>query len=337
MKAAVAKKYGDPLVIEMVNVPKVGVGQCLVKIKASGVCHTDLHAVNGDWPIKSILPLIPGHEGVGEVVEVGLGVSDVKVGDRVGIPWLFSSCGTCEFCQTGRETICETATYGGYSVNGGYAEYCVADAKYVGKIPASLSYEAAAPIMCAGVTTYKALKQTKASPGQWVAIYGIGGLGHLAVQYAKAMGFKVVAVDIDDKKLELAQKYGADMVVNSTKVESGKFIKAQMGGVQGAIVTAVSKNSFREAYDAIKNGGSLVAVALPQGSIELPIFETVLKEIHITGSLVGTRKDLQEALDLAGQGKVKAEYVLDKLENINDIFNKMKSGEIIGRTVMQLT
>lgn len=336
MKVAICEKYGENLQIKEITTPSVGINDCLVKIHASGVCHTDLHAVTGDWPVKSIMPLVPGHEGVGEILEVGSNVTNVKVGDRVGIPWLYNACGFCEWCITGRETICPNANYTGYTKHGGYATHCLADARYVCKVPDQISYEEAAPLFCAGVTTYKALKQSKVRPGQWVAIYGIGGLGHLAVQYAVAMGMKVVAVDIDDKKLQLAKKYGAQLLINSAKTEPKDVLFKDIGGVHGAVVTAVAKKPFLQAFNSIRNGGTMVCVGLPPENMEVPIFDTVLKEIEITGSLVGTRKDLEEALEFAVDGKVKAEFDVVKLEKINEVFNQMRAGAINGRIVMKI-
>lgn len=336
MKAAVCNEWGKPLEIKKVEIPnKIGPNQCLVRIKASGVCHTDLHACEGDWPVKSILPLIPGHEGCGEVIAVGSSVTRVKVGEKVGIPWLYSACGECEYCTTGRETLCGKANYGGYTVNGGYAEYCLADARYVAKVPESVSYEDAAPILCAGVTTYKALKQSKVKPGEWVAIFGIGGLGHLAVQYAKAMAMKVIAIDIDDEKLGLAKRCGADLTINSKNVDVIKTVFEKTGGAHGSVCTAVSKVPFKQAFDCLRSGGTVVPVGLPPENMELPIFDTVLKEVHVVGSLVGTRKDMEEALEFAADGKVKAEYELAKLDDINQIFDDMKKGKIVGRIVMK--
>lgn len=280
-----------PLEIKEVKIPKnIGINECLVKNKASGVCHTDLHACMGDWPVKSILPLIPGHEGCGEVVAIGEGVIRVKLGDKVGIPWLYSACGECEFCTTGRETICSKAHYGGYTVNGGCAEYCLADARYVAIVLKELTFEDAAPILCAGVITYKALKNSKVKPGEWVAIFGIGGLGHLCIQYAKAMAMNVVAIDNDDTKLQLAKKCGADITINSKNENPVKIIYSKLNGVHGSICTAVNKIPFKQAFDCLKPGATLVPVGLPPENMKLPIFDTVLKEINISGSLVGTKK-----------------------------------------------
>ncbi|MCK9910684.1 zinc-dependent alcohol dehydrogenase, partial [Microbacteriaceae bacterium K1510] len=240
------------------------------------VCHTDLHAANGDWPVKPKLPLIPGHEGVGVVEKLGDGVTSLKVGDRVGIPWLFSACGECDYCLTGWETLCKEQVNGGYSADGAYAEYCVAPAAYVARIPDGLTDVEAAPILCAGVTTYKALKVANVRPGEWVAIYGIGGLGHVALQYAKAMGCNVVAVDIHEEKLTLAKELGADLTVNGRDTDPAAFIQDKVGGVHAAISVAVTKSAFEQAYRSVRRGGSLVVVGLPNDELPIPIFDTVL-------------------------------------------------------------
>ena len=230
MKAAVVREFGKPLVIEEAAVPTPGAGQILVKIAATGVCHTDLHAAEGDWPVKPKPPFIPGHEGVGHVMAVGSGVRHVKEGDRVGVPWLYTACGHCKHCLGGWETLCEEQQNTGYSVNGSFAEYVIADPNYVGHIPDSVSFVDIAPILCAGVTVYKGLKVTDTKPGDWVVISGIGGLGHLAVQYAKAMGLNVIAVDIDDKKLALAKSLGASLAVNARNQDPISFVKKEVGG-----------------------------------------------------------------------------------------------------------
>ena len=215
MRAAVVHAFDQALVIEQVPIPSPGPGQVLVKIEASGVCHTDLHAARGDWPIKPALPFIPGHEGAGFVAALGAGVEGFQEGDRVGIPWLHSACGRCSYCVGGWETLCQAQTNTGYSVNGGFAEYALAEAAYAAPIPATISLTDAAPILCAGVTTYKALKETGARPGEWVLISGIGGLGHMAVQYARAMGLRVVAMDVTKEKLSLAHELGAEIMIDA--------------------------------------------------------------------------------------------------------------------------
>ena len=309
-------------------------GQILVKIAASGVCHTDLHAVEGDWPVKPTPPFIPGHEGVGHVVAVGAGVAHVKEGDRVGVPWLHTACGHCRHCLGGWETLCEKQQNTGYSVNGGFAEYVVADPNYVGRLPDNVSFVDIAPILCAGVTVYKGLKVTDTKPGDWLVVSGIGGLGHMAVQYAKAMGLNVIAVDIDDAKLDLARKLGASFGVNARKADPAAFVKKQVGGAQGVLVTAVSPKAFEQALGMVARGGTVSLVGLPPGSSALPIFDTVLNGVTLRGSIVGTRLDLQEALNFAGEGKVKATVAAERLENINDIFARMRAGDIQGRIVI---
>lgn len=336
MKAAVVNDHTNDLEIKDVPIPELEYGEILIKTEMSGVCHTDLHCKIGDWPVKPKLPVIPGHEAVGTVEKVADGVKNVKVGDRVGNAWLHSACGECEFCLEGRETLCPYQLNSGYSVDGGFAEYFKVPASYAGKIPDNVSSEEIAPILCAGVTTYKALKVSGAEPGDWVAIFGIGGLGHIAVQYAKAMGFNVVAADIYDEKLTLAKRLGADKTVNSMKTDPAHFMKDKVGGVQASISVAVSKKPFEQAYQSLKRGGTLVAVALPNDELPIPIFDTVLDGKTVKGSIVGTRKDLQEAIDFAAQGKVKANVNVEPLENINDIFARMEEGKIDGRIVMSV-
>ena len=334
MKAAVVREFGKPLVMEEVAVPRPGAGQILVKIAATGVCHTDLHAAEGDWPVKPNPPFIPGHEGVGHVVAVGAGVKHVKEGDRVGVPWLYDACGHCTHCLGGWETLCEEQHNTGYSVNGSFAEYVLADPNYVGHLPGNVSFVDIAPILCAGVTVYKGLKVTDTKPGDWVVISGIGGLGHLAVQYAKAMGLNVVAVDVDDRKLDLARSLGATLAVNARSEDPIAFVKKQNGGANGVLVTAVSPKAFEQAMGMVGRGGTVALNGLPPGDFPLPIFDTVLNGVTVRGSIVGTRLDLQEALDFAGDGKVKATISTDKLENINDIFSRMHKGDIQGRVVI---
>lgn len=336
MKAAVVHEFGKPLSIESVNVPRPGPGQVLVRVAASGVCHTDLHAADGDWPVKPKLPFIPGHEGVGYVAAAGPGVKHLKEGDRVGIPWLHTACGACEYCFTGWETLCEQQQNTGYSVDGGFAEYVLADAGYVGRIPDGLDFLSAAPILCAGVTTYKGIKETDTKPGEWVVIVGVGGLGHVAVQYAKAMGRHVAAVDVSDEKLELARSLGAEVTVNAAKQDPAAAIQKETGGAHGVLVTAVSPSIFRQSIDMLRRGGTCSLVGLPPGDFPTPIFDVVLKRITVRGSIVGTRKDLEESLMFAAEGKVKPTVEIQKLDAINDIFSRLKDGQINGRVVLDL-
>ncbi|MCJ2178862.1 alcohol dehydrogenase AdhP [Novosphingobium album (ex Hu et al. 2023)] len=339
MKAAVVREFGKPLAIEEVAVPEPGPGMIQVAIQASGVCHTDLHAAEGDWPVKPNPPFIPGHEGVGFVSAVGAGVKHVKEGDRVGVPWLYTACGHCKHCLGGWETLCEEQLNTGYSVNGGFAEYVLADPNFVGHLPDNISFTEIAPVLCAGVTVYKGLKVTDTKPGDWVVISGIGGLGHMAVQYAKAMGMNVAAVDIDDAKLDLARQLGASVTVNAMKEsDPAAAIKRETsGGAQGVLVTAVSPKAFEQALGMVSRGGTVALNGLPPGDFPLPIFDMVLNGITVRGSIVGTRLDLQESLDFAGDGKVKATVATAKLEDINDVFGRMHKGMIEGRIVLDMT
>ncbi|OJF90341.1 alcohol dehydrogenase AdhP [Pararhizobium antarcticum] len=337
MKAAVVREFGKPLSIEQLPIPDPGPDQILVRYHATGVCHTDLHAVKGDWPVKPGLPFIPGHEGTGFVAKIGSNVKRIKEGDRVGVPWLHTACGCCNPCRTGWETLCGQQQNTGYSVNGTFAEYGLADPDFVGRLPDSLAFGPAAPVLCAGVTVYKGLKETEVRPGEWVAISGVGGLGHMAVQYAKAMGMKVVAVDIFEDKLALATQMGADLVIDARDKDAVERVQQVTGGVHGALVTAVSPKAMEQAFGFLRSKGTMALVGLPPGYISLPVFETVLKRITVRGSIVGTRQDLEEALEFAGDGKVAAHFSWDKLENINNIFETMEKGAIDGRIVLDLS
>jgi propanol-preferring alcohol dehydrogenase len=337
MKAAVVRAFGKPLVIEDVPMPVPGPGEILVKVKACGVCHTDLHAASGDWPVKPAPPFIPGHEAAGVVAALGPGVTDFKLGDAVGVAWLHDACMRCEYCETGWETLCEHQHNTGYSVNGGFAEYVVASAAFAARLPAGVDFAAIAPILCAGVTTYKGLKETEARPGEWVVISGIGGLGHVAVQYAKAMGLKVVAVDIAEDKLKLARAAGADHAVNALSADAVESVLRDTGGgAHGVLVTAVSTAAFAQALKMVRRKGTVSLVGLPPGEFPTPIFDVVLKRITVRGSIVGTRRDLDEAIAFAVEGKVRSEITRAPLADINAIFDRMKSGKIDGRMVLEM-
>lgn len=337
MKAAIAHEFGSPLKIEEIPIPEVTTGKVLVKVIASGVCHTDLHAIGGDWPVKPRLPLIPGHEGAGIVAAVGKGVTFLKEGDRVGVPWLHSACGHCKYCLTGWETLCESQQNTGYSVNGCFAEYVLADPNYVGHLPSQLNFAPAASILCAGVTVYKGIKETDTKPGEWIVILGIGGLGHLAVQYARVMGLRVVAVDIHEAQLKLARELKADIVINSANEDAVKRVQDEIKGAHGVLVTAVSTEAFTLAVKMLRRHGTASFVGLPPGDFNLSIFDMVLNRKTVRGSIVGTRADLAECLAFAAEGKVSVRYTLDSLENINSIFDKMRQGQIQGRVVMKIS
>lgn len=338
MMAAVVRQFGQPLVIENVPVPVPGPGELLVKVIACGVCHTDLHAADGDWPVKPSPPFIPGHEVAGVVAALGPGVTDFKEGDPVGVAWLHDACMRCEYCETGWETLCEHQHDTGYSCDGGFAEYVIASAAFTARLPANVDFAQIAPILCAGVTTYKGLKETEARPGEWVAISGIGGLGHVAIQYAKAMGLKIVALDVASKKLALARATGADVAIDARSPDAiADVLKATGGGAHGILVTAVSPPAFSQALQMVRRKGTVALVGLPPGVFPTPIFDVVLKRITLRGSIVGTRRDLDEAIAFAVDGKVKADITKAPLSDINAIFAKLKAGKIEGRMVLDFT
>ena len=335
MTAAVVHELGAGLTVEDVPVPRPGPGQALVKLISSGVCHTDLHAVQGDWPVKPSPPFIPGHEGVGTVVALGEGVTDLAIGQLVGNAWLWSACGTCQYCRTGWETLCEQQQNGGYSVDGSFGQYMLVDSRFAARIPDGVDLVEVAPILCDGVTVYKGLKMTEARPGQWVVISGIGGLGHIAVQYARAMGLRVAAVDIADDKLALATRHGAELVVNALVDDPAEVVQRETGGAHGVLVTAVHPSAFGQAIGMARRGGTIVFNGLPPGDFPAPIFEIVLKGLTVRGSIVGTRQDLEEALDFYARGQVHPTVSTRGLGEINTVFDEMRHGAIDGRVVIR--
>lgn len=338
MKAAVVHAFGEPLAIDEVPLPTPGPGEVLVKVMATGVCHTDVHAADGDWPAKPSPPFIPGHEGTGVVAALGAGVTNLKEGDAVGIAWLHDACGVCEYCVSGWETLCASQHTSGYSVNGTFAEYAIGAAAYVARLPERPDFAAMAPILCAGVTTYKGIKESEAKPGEWLAISGIGGLGHVAIQYAKAMGLHVVALDVSEEKLALARSLGAELVIDArTRDASSQVMKHTRGGAHGVLVTAVSPPAFRQAIGLVRRKGTVTLIGLPPGNFETPIFEVVVKRITVRGSVVGTRKDLAEALAFAAEGKVRAHIHRARLESINKTFAELRAGTVDGRVVIDFS
>lgn len=337
MQAAVVHAFGQPLTIDEVPIPLPGPGQVLVKIAATGVCHTDLHAARGDWPVKPSPPFIPGHEGTGVVVALGAGVDHVRMGDAVGIAWLHDACGHCEHCLTGWETLCEQQHNSGYGVNGSFAHYALGAADYVARLPPNADFSALAPILCAGVTTYKGIRETEARPGQWIAISGVGGLGHMAVQYAKAMGLKVVALDVAPDKLALARQLGADATVMAGAADAAaQVVEHTGGGAHGVLVTAVSPPAFEQSLQMVRRRGTISLVGLPPGGFATPIFDVVLKRITLRGSIVGTRQDLAEAIAMAADGQVRAHIHRARLGDINRVFEDMQAGHIDGRIVLEM-
>lgn len=335
MKAAVVAQGQRVNVIEK-TLRLLKHGEALLKMQCCGVCHTDLHVKNGDFGDKT--GVILGHEGIGVVQAVGPGVTSLKPGDRASVAWFFQGCGHCEYCNSGNETLCRNVKNSGYTVDGAMAEECIVVADYSVKVPDGLDSAAASSVTCAGVTTYKAVKVSNIRPGQWIAIYGLGGLGNLALQYAKnVFNARVIAVDINDDQLQFAKEMGADLVINSRNEDAAKVIQEKVGGAHAAVVTAVAKVAFNSAVGALRAGGRLVAVGLPPEAMSLDIPRLVLDGIEVVGSLVGTRQDLVEAFEFAAQGKVVPKVTLRPIEDINDIFDEMQQGKIKGRMVIDLS
>lgn len=328
--------------VETVDIPEPKEKEVLIKMETSGICHTDLHAANYDWLVEPKYPLIPGHEGIGIVEKLGPGCTHLKVGDRVCLAWLHDACGHCEFCLSGKETLCPNQNMSAYTKDGSFAEYAIGHEDFVGIVPKTLDVVTGAPVVCAGVTTYKAVKQAKLKPGDFVAVIGVGGLGQLAIQYAKAMGYRPIGIDLTDEKCDLAIKSGAEFAFNSKKVDAvAEVIKATEGGVHGVVNTSVATAAAIQGMEMLRRGGRQVLVGLPAkdklGKDEFPVsvFWTVLLERELAGSIVGTRKDLKEALDYAARGLVKSEVTrIVKLDEVAEIFEKLEKGDFIGRAVI---
>lgn len=338
MKAVVVNPEGTNVqLVENKELRPLETGEALVDIEYCGVCHTDLHVAHGDF--GKVPGRVLGHEGIGIVKEIAPDVKSLKVGDRISVAWFFKGCGACEYCTTGRETLCRTVKNAGYSVDGGMAEQCIVTADYAVKVPEGLDPAQASSITCAGVTTYKAIKEAQLQPGQWTVIFGAGGLGNLAVQYAKKVfNAHVVAVDINNDKLALAKEVGADIVINGHEVEDvAALIQEKTGGAHSAVVTAVSKVAFNQAVDSVRAGGRVVAVGLPSEMMDLSIVKTVLDGIQVIGSLVGTRKDLEEAFQFGAEGLVVPVVQKRPVSDAVDVFDEMEAGTIQGRMVLDFT
>jgi propanol-preferring alcohol dehydrogenase len=336
MKAAVVTDFHSPLEIQDLPVPEPGPGQVLVRIETSGLCHTDIHAAHGDWPVKPTPPFIPGHEGIGIIEKLGAGVSTRTVGQRVAIAWLGYACGECRYCIGGWETLCLKQENSGYSVNGTFAEYAIAPAAFATPVPDAISSRDGAPLTCAGVTTFKAIKVAGVVPGETVAIFGVGGLGHLALQYARIAGGFVIGVDIEDTKLAMATELGADHVINSRTTDPVAGIEA-LGGADVAVALAASPQVFDQAYRSLRRGGRLVCVALPadNAALTLPIFDTVINGKTVIGSIVGTRNDLADVFALHAAGRTKVIAVDRKIDEVNQSIDDVLAGRIPARVVFQ--
>jgi propanol-preferring alcohol dehydrogenase len=336
MKAAVLHEFKKPLEFQEVDRPKPGAGEVLIKVEACGVCHSDLDVADGDWP--QLIPitkkkLILGHEIAGRVVEKGPSVDQLEIGDRVGIPWVHWTCGDCDFCREGNENLCAKQQITGVTVDGGYAEFVKAPASHTLKLPDGLSFTDAAPLFCAGVTVYRALRHAKIQPGHRLGVFGVGGLGHLAVQIARELGAIVTAIDISDEKLALARELGASKTLNATAVNAVKELRRE-GGLHVALVASAAKAAYDTAFPCVRPAGMLLAVGLPSEPICFPPILMAASEVRIQASAVGTRQDLYDVLALAGAGKVRCRVSTRPLSEANQALDLLRKGQVSGRLVL---
>jgi alcohol dehydrogenase, propanol-preferring len=337
MKAAIVREFKEPLHIEETDTPKPGLDEVLIKIEACGVCHSDLHLAEGDWPqmMKIVKrPLILGHEAVGHIVEKGDEVKELRIGDRVGVAWIHYACGVCELCLEGNENLCPKQQITGATVDGGYAELMKAKASHVIKVPDNLTSEEAAPLFCAGVTVYRAIKKTDLQADQRVAIFGIGGLGHLAVQIAKSFGAEVIAIDVSEDKLAFARSLGASHTINAVTENTVKRM-ASLGGAHVALVTSAAKAAYDSAFYSLRAGGTIAVIGLPAEPLTFPAIAMVAREARIVASAVGTREDVREVLELAASGKLHCQIETRSLEQINETLDEMRQGKLSGRVVLK--
>jgi alcohol dehydrogenase, propanol-preferring len=336
MKAAVLHEFKQPLMMEDVRRPEPGPGEVLIQVEACGVCHSDLHVADGDWPQCTKIvkrPLILGHEIAGRVVETGAAVTGLNAGDHVGVPWIYWTCGECEFCRQGDENLCVAQKITGVTVDGGYAELIKAPATHAEKIPQGLSSVQAAPLFCAGVTVHRALKQAQISPGERLAVFGVGGLGHMAVQIGAALGAEVIALDVSDEKLALATSLGASTTLNATHPGAAKVVRSR-GGAHAAVVTSASRAAYDLAFNCLRPTGTLLAVGLPAENVCFPAVMMAAKEIRIRASTVGTRQDLREVLAMAAEGKVRCQVASRPLDDANGVLEELRRGQVTGRIAL---
>ena len=333
MKAAILQEFRKPLVLEEVPPPELEAHEVLIQVEACGVCHSDLHLADGDWPQLAAIvkkPLILGHEIAGRVVGRGAAVRDFEVGDRAGVPWIHWTCGECALCQEGYENLCLRQKITGVTVDGGFAEFLKAPASHALKIPEGLSSVEVAPLFCAGVTVHRALKQARMSSGERLAVFGIGGLGHIAVQLARELGAEIIAVDVSERKLELARTLGATSGLNISSTNVIKELRAK-GGVHVALVTSAAKAAYDVAFSCLRPTGTLLVVGLPSENLCFPPILMSAKEVHIRASAVGTRQDVREVLAMASEGKIRCQVTPRPLAHANEVLDELRHGQVAGR------
>ncbi|GJN70073.1 alcohol dehydrogenase [Purpureocillium lilacinum] len=338
--AQVVEQNGGPPIYKKIPVPNPGSDEVLVHILYSGVCHTDLHAMKGDWPLKRKMPFIGGHEGAGVVVARGDLVQNINIGDRVGIKWLNSSCLSCSFCMQGDEPLCPHALLSGYTVDGTFQQYAVGKASHVTRIPKDCDLAAIAPVLCAGVTVYKGLKESSARPAEYVAIVGAGGgLGSLAIQFSKAMGLRAIAIDRGEEKGTLCRSLGAETYIDyTTSNDVAADIKNATRdglGPHCALIIAPQEEPFHHATRYLRSRGVIVCIGMPSGAyLKAPIFDVVVRMLSIKGSYVGNRLDADEAVEFFRAGLIKVPSKVVPLSKLSDVFESMAAGEIVGRYVL---
>lgn len=333
MRAARLRQPRGPVVIEEIGPPRPGPGEVLLRMEACGLCRSDLFIQS----LESLprLPLTLGHEGVGVVEETGPGVSELKPGDRAGMTYLYSGCGGCEWCEAGSAELCPRQLNTGYHVDGAFAHYAVARAGYVAHVPRKVDPVQAAPLCCAGWTAYRAVQEAGLEAGQWLAVFGAGGLGHLAIQFARLEGLNVAAVDVADEKLDLARRAGAQLAVNAAREKPGRSLRANTGGAHAAIAFVGSAPVIRQAFGSLRRRGTLVLVGLETEDFALPVVDTVLKQIRIRGSFLGKQSELDKIFRLLAEGKLRLEAEPCGLDDLPEAMEQMRAGKLRGRRVVK--
>ncbi len=336
MKAVVIKKAQGEVAVEERERPAPGPGQVLIRVHACGVCHSDLGLLQGAFPIAQF-PIVPGHEVAGTVEEVGEGVTWPETGTRVGMPWLYSSCGHCEQCTRGDEVLCQVAPQvTGITQDGGYAEFMLAPASYVVPIPDSLDFADAAPLMCAGLTVYNGLRNAGFEPGDRVAVIGLGGLGHLGVLYARAMGGRVTVLSGSSDKEEEARDLGAERFISTNNGSISEALQDWEGGANIILATAPSTEPMTEALPGLAPDGTLAVLGAAPGEITVSPMDLISARRHLMGSPSGSRKDARDALEFAAIHNVRPRITLRPLEDAGDVLNEMHEGRLRGRVVLTM-
>lgn len=334
MNAALMVGTKEPLEIRKVPIPEPGTGQVLVKIDVCGLCHSDLHFWLGEHELPRELPAILGHEGVGRVVKLGPGVSRLKEGDLVGVGYVYGTCGNCRQCLTGHETHCAGVECTGVNAEGCFAEYAVLREDWATAIPESLDAAEAAPLLCAGVAAYSAVRKAALEPGELAVVFGAGGLGSYAIQLAKSFGARVAAVDVSDEKLNHAKGLGADYAIRADKNACAEI--KNLGGADASLNFAPVAASWRQMVEGAGPRGRLVLVSLPNQKLTFDAAEVIESGLQIRGSADGTRQELRQLMDLAALGRVRSVVERVPFADINSAFQRLAAGQVQGRLVLDM-